>query len=57
MALHQAVALCIDHCSNLALEDAADVNWYKNIVLTGGSACLPGLSGNSQFDHKFRSSS
>ncbi|KAG0588974.1 hypothetical protein KC19_2G282100 [Ceratodon purpureus] len=45
MALHQAVALCIDHCYNLPLEDAADANWYKNIVLTGGSACLPGLSG------------
>lgn len=43
MGLHQAVALCMDHCQ--AAEVTADEGWFKNIVLSGGSACLPGLAG------------
>lgn len=41
MGLHQAVALCMDHCH--AAELASD-DWFKTIVLTGGTACLPGLA-------------
>ncbi|KAF7144482.1 hypothetical protein RHSIM_Rhsim04G0007300 [Rhododendron simsii] len=42
MALHQAVALCMDHCQ--AAELTGDDSWFKTVVLTGGSACLPGLA-------------
>ncbi|XP_076919799.1 actin-related protein 8-like isoform X2 [Bidens hawaiensis] len=42
MGLHQAVALCIDHCH--AAELTADESWFKTIVLSGGTACLPGLA-------------
>ncbi|CAL1404735.1 unnamed protein product [Linum trigynum] len=42
MGLHQAVALCIDHCH--AAELTGDDSWFKTIVLTGGTACLPGLA-------------
>ncbi|KAI3769089.1 hypothetical protein L6452_00186 [Arctium lappa] len=39
--LHQAVALCIDHCHAAGL--TPDETWFKTIVLAGGTACLPGL--------------
>ncbi|XP_022886529.1 actin-related protein 8 isoform X1 [Olea europaea var. sylvestris] len=42
MALQQAVALCMDHCQDAEL--TGDNNWYKTVILAGGSACLPGLS-------------
>ncbi|XP_048231383.1 actin-related protein 8 isoform X2 [Ricinus communis] len=42
MGLHQAVALCMDHCH--AAELTADDSWYKTVVLSGGTACLPGLA-------------
>ncbi|XP_057531193.1 actin-related protein 8 [Amaranthus tricolor] len=42
MGLHQAVALCMDHC--YAAELMSDDNWFKTVVLCGGSACLPGLA-------------
>ncbi|KAM7269447.1 hypothetical protein ACFE04_024944 [Oxalis oulophora] len=42
MGLDQAVALCIDHCHDAVL--TGDDSWFKTIVLTGGSACLPGLA-------------
>lgn len=42
MGLHQAVALCIEHCQNAAL--TTDDSWYKTVVLSGGTACLPGLA-------------
>ncbi|XP_050203380.1 actin-related protein 8 [Mercurialis annua] len=42
MGLHQAVALCMDHCH--AAELTADESWYKTVVLSGGTACLPGLA-------------
>lgn len=42
MGLHQAVALCIDHCD--AAELTGDNDWFKTIILAGGSACLPGLA-------------
>lgn len=42
MGLHQAVGLCMEHCH--AAELAADDDWFKTIVLAGGSACLPGLA-------------
>ncbi|XP_010443263.1 PREDICTED: actin-related protein 8 [Camelina sativa] len=42
MSLHQAVALCMDHCDAAGL--AGDDSWFKTVVLTGGSACLPGLA-------------
>lgn len=45
MGLHQAVALCIDHCH--AAELTADESWFKTIVLAGGTACLPGVAGIS----------
>lgn len=43
MGLHRAVALCMDHCHDAEL--TGDENWYKTVVLAGGSACLPGLAG------------
>lgn len=46
MGLHQAVALCMDHCHSAEL--TADDSWFKTVVLAGGSACLPGLAGISQ---------
>ncbi|KAI4307538.1 hypothetical protein L6164_030714 [Bauhinia variegata] len=42
MGLHQAVALCMDHCH--AAELAGDSDWFKTVVLCGGTACLPGLA-------------
>ncbi|XVF03531.1 hypothetical protein REPUB_Repub05bG0002200 [Reevesia pubescens] len=42
MGLHQAVALCMDHCH--AAELAGDDAWFKTVVLSGGTACLPGLA-------------
>lgn len=44
MALHQAVALCMDHCQAAELIGDTDNSWFKTVVLTGGSACLPGLA-------------
>ncbi|XP_043689921.1 actin-related protein 8 [Telopea speciosissima] len=41
MGLHQAVALCMDHCQ--ATEVMGDDGWFKTVVLAGGTACLPGL--------------
>ncbi|KAK9156461.1 hypothetical protein Sjap_003941 [Stephania japonica] len=41
MGLHQAVALCMDHCQDS--EVSCDDSWFKTVVLAGGSACLPGL--------------
>lgn len=43
MGLHNAVALCMEHCQEAEL--ITDDTWYKTIVLAGGSACLPGLAG------------
>ncbi|XVE50959.1 hypothetical protein DITRI_Ditri01bG0204400 [Diplodiscus trichospermus] len=43
MGLHQAVALCMDHCH--AAELTGDDAWFKTVVLAGGTACLPGLAG------------
>ncbi|KAJ7550642.1 hypothetical protein O6H91_07G110800 [Diphasiastrum complanatum] len=45
MGLHQAVGLCIEHCANRELSNDIHKGWYKNIVLAGGSANLPGLAG------------
>ncbi|KAJ0266985.1 Actin-related protein 8 [Hirschfeldia incana] len=42
MSLHQAVALCMDHCDAAGL--TGDGRWFKTVVLAGGSACLPGLA-------------
>ncbi|KAK6947158.1 F-box domain [Dillenia turbinata] len=42
MGLHRAVAHCMDHCQ--AAELTGDDSWFKTILLTGGSACLPGLA-------------
>ncbi|KAL9248973.1 Actin-related protein [Drosera capensis] len=42
MGLHQAVALCMDHCHDAEL--MYDDSWYKTVVLSGGTACLPGLA-------------
>ncbi|KAL2335827.1 hypothetical protein Fmac_010273 [Flemingia macrophylla] len=42
MGLHQAIALCVEHCHSADL--AGDSDWYKTIVLSGGTACLPGLA-------------
>ncbi|KAJ4976768.1 hypothetical protein NE237_001874 [Protea cynaroides] len=41
MGLHQAVALCMDHCQ--AAEIMCDDGWFKTVVLAGGTASLPGL--------------
>jgi len=43
MGLHQAIALCVKHCHFADLP--GDNDWYKTIVLSGGTACLPGLAG------------
>ena len=45
MGLHEAVALCVDHCH--AAELTCDDSWFKTVVLSGGSACLPGLAGSN----------
>ncbi|XP_022734769.1 actin-related protein 8 isoform X2 [Durio zibethinus] len=42
MGLHQAVALCMDHCH--AADLTGDDTWFKTVVLSGGTACLPGLA-------------
>ncbi|KAL7186828.1 hypothetical protein ACSBR2_028531 [Camellia fascicularis] len=42
MSLQQAVALCMDHCQ--AAELTGDDSWFKTVVLSGGTACLPGLA-------------
>ncbi|CAM8948666.1 unnamed protein product [Rhodiola kirilowii] len=42
MGLHQAVALCMERSHAAYLTD--DDGWFKTIVLTGGSACFPGLA-------------
>lgn len=42
MGLHQAVALCMHHCDDAEL--TSDDTWFKTIVLSGGTACLPGLA-------------
>ncbi|XP_057416427.1 actin-related protein 8-like isoform X2 [Lotus japonicus] len=42
MSLHQAIALCMDHCYSAEL--AGNNDWFKTIVLSGGTACLPGLA-------------
>lgn len=41
MGLHKAISLCMDHCYNS--EVVGDDNWYKTVVLAGGSSCFPGL--------------
>ncbi|CAK7323888.1 unnamed protein product [Dovyalis caffra] len=41
MGLHEAVARCMDHCH--AVELTGDDSWFKTVVLSGGTACLPGL--------------
>ncbi|KAH9620238.1 hypothetical protein KSS87_019020 [Heliosperma pusillum] len=41
MGLHQAVALCMEHCHEAEL--IGDDSWFKTVVLCGGSACLRGL--------------
>ncbi|XP_054799898.1 actin-related protein 8 isoform X2 [Prosopis cineraria] len=46
MGLHQAVALCMDHCHSAEL--AGDPDWFKTVVLSGGTACLPGLAAIKQ---------
>lgn len=51
MSLHQAVALCMDHCDAAGL--AGDDSWFKTVVLTGGSACLPGLAGSINISLSF----
>ncbi|KAM1099163.1 hypothetical protein TB2_005676 [Malus domestica] len=43
MGLHQAVALCMEHCHSADL--TGDDAWFKTVVLSGGTACLPGLAG------------
>ncbi|KAM1166984.1 hypothetical protein EV2_029834 [Malus domestica] len=43
MSLHQAVALCMEHCHSAEL--TGDNAWFKTVVLSGGTACLPGLAG------------
>lgn len=47
MGLHQAVALCMGHCHSAEL--VGDSNWFKTVVLSGGTACLPGLAGKYPF--------
>lgn len=42
MSLHHAIALCMDHCHSAELASGSD--WFKTVVLSGGSACLPGLA-------------
>ncbi|XP_059444411.1 actin-related protein 8 isoform X1 [Corylus avellana] len=42
MGLHQAVALCMHHCHDAEL--TSDDAWFKTVVLSGGTACLPGLA-------------
>ncbi|KAM2047001.1 hypothetical protein ACFX1T_005720 [Malus domestica] len=43
MGLHQAVALFMEHCHSAEL--TGDDAWFNTVVLSGGTACLPGLAG------------
>lgn len=43
MGLQQAVALCMHHCHDAEL--TSDDAWFKTVVLSGGTASLPGLPG------------
>ncbi|BBN08013.1 actin-related protein 8, plant [Marchantia polymorpha subsp. ruderalis] len=45
MSLQQAVALCMEHSATLPVKHKSDENWFKTVVLSGGTACLPGLAG------------
>ncbi|KAE9615833.1 hypothetical protein Lal_00017614 [Lupinus albus] len=40
--LHQTIARCMDRCHSAEL--SGDSEWYKTVVLCGGTACLPGLT-------------
>ncbi|XP_017980162.1 PREDICTED: actin-related protein 8 isoform X4 [Theobroma cacao] len=52
MGLHHAVALCMEHCHTAEL--TGDDAWFKTIVLSGGTACLPGLAGRLEKElHEF----
>jgi hypothetical protein len=44
--LHEAVALCMDHCH--AIGFTGDDTWFKTVVLSGGTALLPGLVGRGK---------
>ncbi|KAJ6297656.1 hypothetical protein OIU76_018879 [Salix suchowensis] len=48
--LHEAVALCMDHCH--AVESTGGDAWFKTVVLSGGTACLPGLVGKGKKHEK-----
>nr|XP_027190465.1 actin-related protein 8-like [Cicer arietinum] len=41
MGLHQAIAVCMEHCHSAEL--TGDSDWYKTVVLSGGTACLAGI--------------
>lgn len=53
MGLHHAVALCMEHCHTAEL--TGDDAWFKTIVLSGGTACLPGLAGRICIFSRFHS--
>lgn len=42
VGLHQAIARCMENCHSAGLP--GDNDWYKSVVLSGGTACLPGLA-------------
>lgn len=42
MGLHHAIARCMENCHSAGLP--GDNDWYKTVVLSGGTACLPGLA-------------
>ncbi|KAL4579939.1 hypothetical protein LXL04_016110 [Taraxacum kok-saghyz] len=42
MGLHHAVAHCIERCHTAKMR--TEDNWFKTVVLAGGTACLPGLA-------------
>ena len=43
MGLQNAVSLCFYHCADADV--IGDDEWFKTVVLVGGTSCLPGLTG------------
>jgi hypothetical protein len=43
--LAQLVASCMERCAEVPVADPEDAGWFHNVLLMGGSACIPGLPG------------
>jgi actin-related protein 8 len=48
--LAQLVASCMERCAEVPVADPEDAGWFHNVLLMGGSACIPGLPERLQKD-------